>query len=108
MNYDELIKVWEKILKTGDAPIGEHWGISITTQIAKETYDMLNHQKAEIDRFKENAKRSNEAFQYSEILPDYKCMVMAYSKEGYDKFIKDTQTKAIKEFEEKLREMVGD
>ena len=43
---------WEKILATGDAPIGEHWscGGVVTTKLAKETYDMLTRQKAEIER----------------------------------------------------------
>ena len=50
-NDNEIIKAWEKILKTGDAPIGEHWSVGgiVTTKLAKETYDMLNRQKAEID-----------------------------------------------------------
>ena len=45
---NELIKAWDKVLSTGDAPIGEHWGVSVTTKLAKETFDMLNRQKAEI------------------------------------------------------------
>ena len=26
MNYEEIIKAWEKVLAIGDAPIGEYWG----------------------------------------------------------------------------------
>ena len=48
---NEIIKAWEKILSTGDAPIGKHWSVGgiVTTQLAKETFDILNRQKAEID-----------------------------------------------------------
>ena len=46
---NEIIKAWEKVLATGDAPVGEHWSVGgiVTTQLAKETFDMLNRQKAE-------------------------------------------------------------
>ena len=51
MTIDEITKAWEEILATGDAPIGEHWscGGVVTTKLAKETFDMLNRQKTEID-----------------------------------------------------------
>lgn len=47
---NEIIKAWEKILKTGDAPIGEHWSVGgvVTTQLAKDTYDTFTRQKAKI------------------------------------------------------------
>lgn len=49
MTDNEIIKVWEKVLNNSDEPIGEHWMVFVTTQIAKETFDMLNRQKAEIE-----------------------------------------------------------
>ncbi len=49
MTDNEIIKAWEKVLATGDAPIGEHWGCSVSTKLAKETFDMLNRLKAEND-----------------------------------------------------------
>jgi hypothetical protein len=49
MNYEEIIKAWEKVLAIGDAPIGEYWGISLTTKLAKETFDFINSQQAEIE-----------------------------------------------------------
>ena len=50
MTDNEIIKAWEKILATGDAPIGEHWSVGavVTTKLAKATFDMLNRQKAEV------------------------------------------------------------
>ena len=53
MNDNEIIKAWDKILKMGDAPIGEHWQVGVTTRLAKDTFDMLNRQKAEVERLKE-------------------------------------------------------
>ena len=51
MTDNEIINGWEKVLATGDAPIGEHWGCSITTRFAKDTFDMLTRQKADIERY---------------------------------------------------------
>lgn len=53
MNYEEIIKAWEKVLAIGDAPIGEYWGISLTTKLAKETFDFINSQQAEIEELTE-------------------------------------------------------
>ncbi len=51
MADEQIIKAWEKILSAGDAPIGKHWLCgSVTTEFAKATLDMLNRQKAEIER----------------------------------------------------------
>lgn len=44
----EIIKAWEKILNNSDEPIGEHWMVFVTTQLAKETLNMLNRQKETI------------------------------------------------------------
>jgi hypothetical protein len=52
MTDNEIIKAWEKVLATGDAPIGVHWQCWVSTKLAKETFDMLNRQKAEIDELK--------------------------------------------------------
>ena len=48
MTDEQIIEQWEKVLATGDAPIGEHWSVFLTTQMAKETSDMLNRQKETI------------------------------------------------------------
>lgn len=52
MTDNEIIKAWEKVLNNSDEPIGEYWMAFVTTQMAKETFDMLNRQKAEIDELK--------------------------------------------------------
>ncbi len=52
MTDNEIIKAWENILTMGDAPIGEHWQVGITTKLAKETFDMLHRQKAETERLR--------------------------------------------------------
>ena len=52
MTDNDIIKAWDKILKMGDAPIGEHWQVGVTTRLAKDTFDMLNRQKAEVERLK--------------------------------------------------------
>ena len=78
---NEIIKAWEKILATGDAPVGEHWscGGVVTTKLAKETYDMLNRQKAEVERLQERSERAadnlkavlNERSDHTEAIKDF-------------------------------------
>ncbi len=85
MNYEEVIQAWEKVLAMGDAPIGEHWGCWITTKLAKETFDMLNRQKAEIERL----QKANKSFS---------CLGMLYS---------EIKSEARKEFWEQIKEMYG-
>lgn len=48
MTDNEIVKAWEKVLNNSDEPIGEHWMVFVTTQMAKETFDMLTRQKVEI------------------------------------------------------------
>lgn len=71
MTENEIIKAWEKILSIGDAPVGEHWSVGavVTTKLAKETLDMLNRQKAEIDILirKKESLRDEIAEQQAEI-----------------------------------------
>jgi formyltetrahydrofolate synthetase len=59
MTDNEIINKWEKLLKIGHAPIGESWSIGgvVTTKLAKETFDMLKSQKAEIERLKDDKNR---------------------------------------------------
>lgn len=86
MNYEEVIQAWEKVLAMGDAPIGEHWGCWITTKLAKETFDMLNRQKAEIERLQKAIKVQDIMIEQQ----DYK--------------IKTAKSKARKEFAERFQE----
>lgn len=67
MTDNEIIKAWGKVLATGDAPFGEHWLCSITTGLAKETFDMLNRQKAEIERLQNSIKEADNYFSEGEM-----------------------------------------
>ncbi len=69
MTDNEIIKAWEKILATGDAPVGEHWscGGVVTTKLAKDTLGLINRQKAEIERLKKGIKDADEKFSTGEI-----------------------------------------
>lgn len=48
MTDEQIIEQWEEVLATGDEPIGVYWSVYLTTQMAKETLDMLNRQKETI------------------------------------------------------------
>mgnify|MGYP003289975464 CR=1 FL=1 len=63
MTDNEIIKAWEKVLNNSDEPIGEHWMVFVTTQMAKETFDMLNRQKAEIGELKTKLREFVERLQ---------------------------------------------
>jgi hypothetical protein len=41
MNPNELLNTLEKILKIGDAPVGEYWGCTITTRTVKDLIDYI-------------------------------------------------------------------
>lgn len=48
MSYEDIVESWEKIMSIGDAPIGEYWGCSVTTKLAKETLDIVKSQNHRI------------------------------------------------------------
>lgn len=52
MTDAEIIKALEKLLKIGDSPIGEYFGVTIDKQTIKETLDLINRLKAENERLK--------------------------------------------------------
>lgn len=56
MADNNIIEAWEKVCATGDAPIGEHWGCSVTTKLADDTLKTLKYQKAEIERLKKEVE----------------------------------------------------
>lgn len=97
MNDNEIIKALEKALATGDAPVGEHWGCSITTKLAKETFDMLSRQKAEIERL---TKENKEKKLILEAINDE--MNPLPFETDFDKAIKQAKSKAYREFNARL------
>ena len=54
---EEVIKALETAIKTGDAPIGVHWACTISKQGAKDALDLINRQKAEVERLQEENRR---------------------------------------------------
>lgn len=38
-----LVREYEKMLKMGDAPIGEHWHCGISTKLVKDTLELLKN-----------------------------------------------------------------
>ena len=50
MTDEQIRQKWEKVLSMSDEPIGEHWGIYVTTQFAQDTRDLINRKDAEIER----------------------------------------------------------
>lgn len=98
MTDAEIIRAWEKALATGDAPIGEHRGCSVTTKLAKETVDMLTRQKAEIERLTEGCKIQAKYIDHLE---------------QTEKFVENEKAKAksearkefVKKFEKKIKDV---
>ena len=107
MTDKEIIKAWEKVLSTGDAPIGEHWSVGgiVTTQLAKETLDLINRLQDE----REALINGQETLQKT--IVEKKAEIERLAKEVdclsqcvmyHDEHIAD----AIKEFAERLPELV--
>lgn len=90
MTDNEIIKAWKKILATGDAPVGEHWSVGgvVTTLLAKETFDMLNRQKAEIERLKRYDEERDIAL--------------------HARLIANAKTEAIREFAENVKTAINE
>ena len=53
----EIVEALETAIKTGDAPIGKHWACTISKLTAKEALELINRQKAEIERLLKIAKK---------------------------------------------------
>jgi hypothetical protein len=52
MTDNEIIQALEKSLQMGDAPIGAHWGVLLTTKLLSDSLDLIKRQRAEIERLK--------------------------------------------------------
>lgn len=61
MSDNGIIKALETALAIGDEPIGEHWGCFLTTATVKNALDLINRQKAGIDRFADIGKMYSES-----------------------------------------------
>ena len=94
MTDKEIIKAWEKVLSTGDAPIGEHWSVGgiVTTQLGKETLDLINRLQAEVERLKD----------YKQLYEDLKAEHLETIK-LINKGIKTAKAEAYKEFVNKIK-----
>ena len=95
MPDNDIIKAWEKIMETGDAPIGERWSVGavVTTKLAKETLDMLNRQKTEIEWLKE------ENFGLG--------VERDAAMECMDTAVTEAKSEAIREFAERLKRVIS-
>lgn len=89
---NEIIKAWEKVCATGDAPVGEHWGCSVTTKLAKDTLETLKRKKAEIERLKEQVNLWQE-----------EAGSVGCANEWLKASLKNAKAEAIKEFWSRLQ-----
>jgi predicted RNase H-like nuclease (RuvC/YqgF family) len=125
MKDNEIIKAWEKILNNSDEPIGEHWMVFVTTQLAKDTFDILTLQRAELEnknveidiliRKKETLRDeisalSAEVEELQTKNKKYKAILEEINNEinplpfetDFDKAINKAKSEAIKEYDKRL------
>jgi hypothetical protein len=85
MTDNEIIKALEKVLNNSDEPIGEHWMVFITTQLAKDTYDALIRQMTTI---KSLIADNKEMTKYYQLLNDVRIDDIKKAKsEAIKKFV---------------------
>ena len=106
MTDNEIIKAWEILLYIGDAPIGEHWHCSVSTLLAKETFEMLKRlqeQNAALIAGQETLQKciaeKDKEIEKLTVNKNAFGLGMVREKERADK----AKAEAIKEFAERLK-----
>ena len=87
MTDKDIIKALEDALAMGDSPIGEHWGVLISKAKVRSALDLINRQKAEIERLEDD----------NQFLQDRRF-----------KELSEVRDIAIKEFAERLKAEIKD
>ena len=59
MTDNEIIQALERSLQMGDAPIGAHWGVLLTTKLLSDSLDLIKRQQAENERLNGDLARDN-------------------------------------------------
>ncbi len=90
MTDEQIIKYWNEIDSEIINEHGEEFDVYITMPVAKSTVDLINRQKA-------RTKELEERISYLEESID--C-----SRKEYNRLLQQTQSEAIKEFAEQLKE----
>lgn len=108
MTDDEIIKVFEnccngslgRCVKCPVKPYGKNTCID---ELYKLIFDLINRQKAEIERLQGEIGSLNKAYPCT-IDVGNNCLVYAKSLDDYDNLIGDISEQGIKEFAERLKE----
>ena len=72
----------------------------------KNALDLINRQKAEIERLKAKSKQKNPYEEYGNCVAIGDSLVFTHTLNDYDKLIKDIGTEAIWEFAERLKNKI--
>ena len=62
MTDNEIIQALEKSLQMGDAPIGAHWGVLLTTKLLSDSLNLIKRQQAEIERLEKGGLKEAMTF----------------------------------------------
>ena len=92
LNREEIVKALEDAMRMGDAPVGKYWGCMITKLTAKEAVDLINRQKAEIERLEDKIKKAKD--KVIETIP------------LVEEDIKTAKSEAYKEFAEEYKDQI--
>ncbi len=100
---DKIIKEWERICATGDAPIGKNFGCLVTTELAKNTLETLIRQQSEIKRLQECVGKTAQTVFYAESIKEATNSIVSHDKTKYEELVQELWV-----LQEKTRELEKD
>lgn len=98
MTDKEIIKALTKAVFIGDSPIGKGFGTIVDKQLLSNTVDLINRQKAEIDRLE--TVLSEKLFCITQLKGEN--FALTNERDAYKNLLKNAKTEAVKEFAELL------
>lgn len=98
MTDKEIIKALTKAVFIGDSPIGKGFGTIVDKQLLSNTVDLINRQKAKIDRLE--TVLSEKLFCITQLKGEN--FALTNERDAYKNLLKNAKTEAVKECTELL------
>lgn len=102
---EEVVKTLQKILETGDQPVGDRFFVNITTKTVKDVIDLINEQQEAIDGLTDKlegllCQATGGKLSYSSYPKE---TMLSVANDYVNECYYEGQTEAVKEFAEKVK-----